>query len=189
MGVSLVTPPSGYPVTLAEAKENSRVTSDTEDGLIEGLIAAATGYVERFTDLAIGTRTWMLALDAFSDSIELPRGPVQSVGSVKYYAPDGVLMTLSTDVYTVDLTSYRQWIVRNSAESWPAILDGINAVQVTYDAGLVEGDLGYAEVQQAIKLLVSHWYHNREAVSAGNAATELPMGVQALLLPLRRIVI
>lgn len=37
------------------------------------------------------------------------------------------------------------------------------------------------DVEQAILLLVGHWYANREEVVVGVSATQVPMGVQALL--------
>lgn len=37
------------------------------------------------------------------------------------------------------------------------------------------------DVKQAILLLVGHWYANREDVVTGTIASQLPMGVHALL--------
>ncbi|MFP5432845.1 MAG: head-tail connector protein [Alphaproteobacteria bacterium] len=42
-------------------------------------------------------------------------------------------------------------------------------------------------MKAAILLLVGHWYANREAVVTGTIATQLPMAVDALLAPLRRV--
>jgi hypothetical protein len=38
-----------------------------------------------------------------------------------------------------------------------------------------------ADVQQAVKLLVGHWFEHRESVNIGNITTEIPQGVQMLL--------
>ena len=35
--------------------------------------------------------------------------------------------------------------------------------------------------KQAILLLVGHWYENREQVTVGEIAREIPLGVEALL--------
>lgn len=40
-------------------------------------------------------------------------------------------------------------------------------------------------VEQGARLLVGHWYANREAVVAGVSAVELPLGTQALWKPYR----
>lgn len=37
------------------------------------------------------------------------------------------------------------------------------------------------DIQQAVLLLVGHWYANREEVVVGAAANQIPMGVSALL--------
>ncbi|AVH37019.1 phage gp6-like head-tail connector protein [Pseudomonas monteilii] len=37
------------------------------------------------------------------------------------------------------------------------------------------------DVEQAILLLVGHWYANREAVAVGITATEMPLAVERLL--------
>lgn len=56
------------------------------------------------------------------------------------------------------------------------------------DRKLVEGEpvepeqMGLTgDVQQAILLLVGHWYANREAVAVGTIATTMPLAVERLL--------
>jgi len=36
-------------------------------------------------------------------------------------------------------------------------------------------------------LLIGHWHSNREAVNIGNITTELPLAVEALVQPYRKI--
>lgn len=38
-----------------------------------------------------------------------------------------------------------------------------------------------SDVEQAILLLVGHWYANREAVAVGTIATAMPLAVESLL--------
>lgn len=56
------------------------------------------------------------------------------------------------------------------------------------DRKLVEGDpvepeqMGLTrDVEQAVLLLVGHWYANREAVAVGTIATAMPLAVERLL--------
>src|ERR1043166_7913128 len=114
MGLTLVTPPTEYAVTLAEAKAQVRATSDAEDALLQGYIRAAQRHVEQTLDLSLTEQTWRLTLDEFADAIELFRGPVTAVTGVTYFDEDGVTQTLSPDLYTVDLAGTRQWLGRNS---------------------------------------------------------------------------
>lgn len=55
--------------------------------------------------------------------------------------------------------------------------------RVMVDADPVEPEqMGLTpDVEQAILLLVGHWYANREEVVIGASASQLPMGVAALL--------
>ena len=177
MGITVVTPPTAYPVTLAEAKLHCRVDGTTEDSRIDGLIAAATDYVEKYTGRSIMAQTLRLTLDSFTDAIVLPRGPVQTVSSVKYYDPAGIEQTVPASGYTVDAASDPSWVVRDGDYTWPAILDAVNAVNITFVAG-------YATVPPSIKhvilLLISQWYDNRSA-SAEKQMAVLPHAVDALL--------
>lgn len=67
--------------------------------------------------------------------------------------------------------------------------------QVVYQAGYAQLDDENAweapeNIQQAVLLLVGHWYENREAVVVGDSATdELPLSVSALLDPDTRIAV
>lgn len=188
MGLQLVTPPTDYPVAREEAKKQCRILHANEDELIDGLIAAATSHIENTLDLSLMARTWRLTLDAFSDTIELPRGPVASVVSVRYVDSAGATQTVSADDYTIDLTSPSQWIVLNSGVSWPPTLDAVNSVAIEYVAGFVELPADYAGLKHAILLMVGHWYANREAVSERQMA-QVPLAVDALTAPYRRVLI
>ena len=39
------------------------------------------------------------------------------------------------------------------------------------------------DIEMAMLLLIGHWYENRETVSVGQAATDIPFTVEALLQP------
>lgn len=183
MGLTLLTAPTVWPVTLEEARAHCRVRSNDEDALIQGYIRAATKMIELSLGISIATQTWKLTLDEFSNAIELPRGPVLSVDSVEYYDAEGAAQTVSTALYTADLSSDPQWVVLNSDEAWPDVLDGVNAVSVTYTAGMIEDE----DLRHAILLLIGHWHGNREAVNVGSSVTSMPFAVEALMQPYRKM--
>lgn len=61
------------------------------------------------------------------------------------------------------------------------------------DRELVEGaptgpeQMGFTpDVEQAVLLLVGHWYANREAVVTGTTSTAVPLAVDRLLWPRKR---
>jgi uncharacterized phiE125 gp8 family phage protein len=181
MGLVLVTPPTAYAVTLTEAKAQCRVTSTDEDGVIQGYIAAATSYVEKYTGTSIMAQTWKLVLDGWSDCIKLPNGPVSSVTSVKYLDTAGVEQTLAADQYTADLASSPARVVRKTTTTYPPALNEIASVNVTYVAGYTTLPDTKADLRNAILLLIGQWHANREAVNVGNIVSEFPHAVEALL--------
>lgn len=179
MGIVVTTPPTEYPVTLTEAKAQCRVDGSAEDTYITGLIAAATDYVEQYTSHSIMEQTLQLSMDAFTDTIMLRRGPVQSVTSVEYYDANGDLQTASSGDYTLDNTHDPAWIVLNSGASWPTTLDGVNAVVIEYVTGFT---ITPPAIKHAILLLVGDWFRGRENTALGtNQPTEMPHAVTALL--------
>jgi uncharacterized phiE125 gp8 family phage protein len=170
-----------YPVTLAEVRANGRVTTTSEDGLLDGLIAAATEHVEEYTGRLYSTQTWEEVLDAFPDeNIEITLGPVSSVTSIKYLLSE-TLTTLDSDEYTVDTVSATCRIA--PVDAWPDADEVMNAVKVRFVAGSATSSKA---VKQAIILLVEHWFENRGA--AGDVAMkELPFAVTHLLATQRRM--
>ena len=177
MHVQVITAPTTYPVSRTEAKLHCRVDGADEDTLIDGLIAAANDYVERYTGRSFATQTLRLTHDDFADDLQLPRGPVQSVTHIKYDDIAGVEQTLSTDYYTLDNVGHPAWIVLNNGYDWPEVLDGINTVRVTYVAGYTTVP---APVKLAMLLLIGLWYDNRTAAS-DRPMVEVPHAVDALL--------
>lgn len=182
MRVYQITAPTTDPLTLDEVKLHLRVTGDDEDTLIDGLLKAATSYLDGWTGIlgrALESQTWEMALDEFPDEIELPLGPITSVTSVKYTDTTGTEQTMSALLYQTDIPGVEGRIV--APDGWPVTGDYVNAVKVRWVAGL-----GAAQaIKQAMLLLIGHWYVNREIV--GDARAELPLAFTALVAPFRRV--
>lgn len=180
MALKLITAPSTYPVTLAEAKLHCRVDIADDDTLITALITAATEMAEQKTGRAIMTQTLELTLDAFPDAFELTRVPVQSVTSVKYYDTTGAQQTLSNTLYALDAADDFGFahISPVYAGVWPDTRDQINAVAVRYVAGYADA----ASVPQSIKnwilLMVSTMYENRETEAYSSRAVSTTVQMQ-----------
>lgn len=192
MGLKLVTPPATKPITLAEGKQQcSIVDADTSfDTLIQAYIDAATAHFDGLhsvTGICLEPQTWELYLDAFTDAIRLPLGPVIEVEEVAYIDEDGNEQPLSAETYTVDLFSPTAWIVLNSDASWPTVMSGINTVRIRFTAGHEDGTP--EPIKQAIRLLVGLYFNSREAVVIGQTATELPLAVKSLIGPYRKMAV
>lgn len=186
MALKIATPPTEELIGLAEAKLHCRIDLDDDDYLLVGLIRSARETIELISRRALISQSWDLVLDAWpgGTSLELPRPPLQSVTSIKYYDDDDSVATMSSDDYYVDTYSEPGRIVLRSDATWPAgTLRVANGVIVRFVAGFGDtaGDVPERYVQ-ALKLLVGHWYENRESIIAtGAVPKEIPLGVQSLL--------
>lgn len=183
--VTIVTPPTEEPVSLAEAKAHLRVDGSDEDSLISSLIKSARVSCETQTGRAFVTQTLRADLDGFPsgrEEIKLPRPRLQSITSIEYYDDAGTLRTLATSVYEADTAAEPGEIVLLPGQSWPTVqTDRRNAVRVTYVAGWGNAAAADPMAKQAMLLLIAHWYENREASSQGVVNTEIQLGLSALL--------
>lgn len=210
MGVlSVKTAPTIEPVTLVEAKAHLYVTIDDDNDLINGLIRAARRHLEWRYNRAMLTQSLVLTLDSFDprqwtseafygvspstwslgvgvswSMLEL-RPPVQSITSVTYTDPSGVPQTLSSSGYAFDAgseaASGRIYPALNKI--WPAVALMPESVKIEWLAGFTSPALVPDDWKEAVKLLVGHFYANREQVVSDSRAVaiELPFGVQVLM--------
>jgi uncharacterized phiE125 gp8 family phage protein len=185
MGLALITPAAAPPVALAAVKAFCAVEDTSHDAVLTALLAGAVRLAEAQLGQSLGEQDWRLTLDAFSDAIELPRAPVLAVTAVNYVDAAGAAQLADPGLYTVDLTSDPQWLVRNADAQWPEVLDAVNVVSVNFTAGYAEGLLP-PDLAVAICMIVAAWFDNRGSDS-GKAA--VPAAAQALLDLHRRILI
>lgn len=182
MTYQLDTAPAEEPIDLADAKAHIRVDHTDEDTVIGNLITLARRMVEHDAMRQLVTATWKLYRDKFptrhfQDServIEITKPPLQSVASVEYYDADGTLQTFASSKYHVDAVSSPGRIVLKNGQTWPVVETGRpNAVVITFDAGYGDAADVPEEAKHAIRLLVGHWYENREAAAIGAIGKEI----------------
>lgn len=192
---TLVTPPAIKPVTVEYVKKHSLIDHDEQDDVIDLLIDAATTHLDGWTGTlgrALCEQTWRQDYDDFASCLRLPLGPVVSVEAVTYIDTDGIEQTVDEADYTLRTDSLGSYVEFGCEYSFPSLNSANAAVSVEFVAGYPVTDgawTGPAAIKHAIMLLVAHWFENREAVLTGQgaAATTLPLGVDALLAPYRRI--
>lgn len=152
-----------------------------ENDLLDSLITAARDDVETRTRRALVNTALKYTLDTFPCVIRLPRSPVVSVESLKYFDTDGVQQTLSAALYTLDTESEPARIVPAYSESWPSIRAVPNAVEVNFTAGYGAAATDVPRMLVvSIKILCGHWYEHREAVSE-TRLSEVPDSVERLI--------
>ena len=179
------------PVTLVEAKAHLRVDFSTDDTLITTLIWVATEYTEKRLGRAITSQTWdmyfndwdeALANDANYENIYIPFSPLQSITHIKYYDTNNVQQTITATEYDVDIISEPGLVALSATNTtgWPALYDRPNAIVIRFIAGYGAASTNVPEtIRACIKLLVSHFYENREGVVTGQGiAAQIPIPKQ-----------
>jgi len=185
---NLVTDSTVEPVSVSEVKNHLRVTDNSEDALLAGLITSARKIVEQFTRRTLVNQTWRLYLDQFPyrSTIELPFPPLASVTHIKYYDQDGALQTLPASEYQTDNRSTPGLIVLTENGAWPLTEgDKVNAVEIEFIAGYGATAAAVpSPIRLAITHLVSHWFENREPFASGQMY-QVPSTFEMILMPYR----
>ena len=204
-GIKIVTDWTASAVATSDQKSFMRVDFSDDDSLIAELIKASQNVIQTYLNRAITTQTLELYLDRLpfyndlklqegiytapdieynSNYIVLPRPPVASVTHVKYFDDSDTESTFASSKYYVDLISEQARIVLRTGESWPTVTEtrNANAYVVRYVAGYGGASDVPPPIVQAIKLLTTHLYENREAVTSLSVNT-IPYTIGALLQP------
>lgn len=185
LSLVLAVAPSEEPITLTEAKAQARVEVSTDDTLITALITAGRELIEEEAWRALVTQRWDFYLDAWpeGDTIVLPRPPLRSIVSFEYIDQAGVTTAISASDYVVDVASEPGRLRLKGTATWPsATLRELNGVHIRFEAGYGAASAVPVRYKQALKLLVGHWYENREALLVSGAIPkEMPFGVRSLL--------
>lgn len=164
--VTEVTAPTAEPVSLAETKDHLRVDINDDDNLILGLIQAAREYAEEYLGRSLIQRTYRADLPYFADDIWLPRGPVVSIGSIKYWdtSSPSVQQTWAATNYQL----YYDVVKRTHGAAFESVYPRPDAVQITYTAGYLDTSSPQAEnvpyaLKAAMLLMVGDLYEHRES--------------------------
>lgn len=168
------------PFSTGEALAHLRVDGDADHAYVTLLVATARARVEQDTHRALPVQSWTLALDSWAPCIELPLPPLRSVSEVRYIDTDGATQILASSAYRVDTSGEAGRIAPAFGSEWPQTRAIIGAIEIDFDAGY---DVVPMPLQHAMKLLIGHWYENREQVVTGTIATSMPDGVAALISP------
>ncbi|MCG1029308.1 phage gp6-like head-tail connector protein [Virgibacillus halodenitrificans] len=164
MNLKVITYPANSPIKLDLVKDYLRIDYGEEDALIQGMINAAISHTENFTRRSLSIKTYELTLNKYKNRVKLPKPPFVSLDSVK----DENLQPIEHVVLEEDGTAFV--VFENSFEK--AI--------ITYQSGYEEMP---KPIEQAILMLVSHFYENRELAIVGTSVVKLPFSVEALLYP------
>ncbi len=182
----VVTQPSEEPLTLDEAKAHLRVDADDEDDLITAYLTAARSFYEAAIWRSLITQTLAVRMVEwpYCEYIQLPRPPIQSVTSVVYTDSDGNTSTMSAGDYTVFNNGDHGLLWLGYGNGWPSVtLQPGPSIVITYVVGYGLAAAVPELDKQAIRLILGHFYENREEVVAipGISLAQLPMAVQSII--------
>lgn len=163
MTPTLVTPPTDPVVLLDDLRLYLRVDHDDDLTLIESLGAAAVAHLDGWSGLlgrCIMPQTWRITVDAAGEVV-LPMPDVTAASADYGDGPVALAVT---------------------ASALGPVVEVAGACTVAFTCAMPAHLLPGA--QAVVKMLVAHWYANREAVATGGA-TELPLAANALIMQMR----
>ncbi len=174
--------PTETPVSVAECKEHMRVTSSSEDTLIEEMLNAAVAMTDAQGALgrAMVTQTWRQYVGNAPGEVMLAMTPVGSVSAIGYIDTDGATQSANVSDFDVIGTNQATMVSPKAGASWPTADDRADAIWVDYTAGYGGAADVPATLKQAVKMLVAHWYGQRETAAA-DAMQTVPHGYDALV--------
>jgi len=184
---SVISRPIPEAIDYAQAADHLRVDSAADISYIEGLIQVACDYVGDVTG-RIGTQTTLLCVAGSWDDLtggdhlgrlKIGRAPLVSVSSVKYYAPDAVVLTTLDPAEYLTITATDLGMLQ-PVDSWPDVDERPDAIQITFVAGHNEGNPAPSHWKHAAKMLVAHLYEERKPV-AFTSCQEIPFTLKSLI--------
>lgn len=181
--LELVTPASGSVLEIEPLRKWLRVDHALDNDQIGDLLEVATVFCETEISGHRQIRQAVYDLPArcwWAGELCLPRPPLSSVLSVKYYDTQGSEQTLASSFYLVR-TPWRApgTIERAPDQTWPGLQgDRSHPVTIRFRAGYASGSVP-ATIKQAIRFLVTQWYEQR--LSVGKADKETVHAVSCLL--------
>ena len=126
-------------------------------------------------------QTWRAILDEVpADRVVLPVAPVLSVDAVRALNGAGVPALLTVADYSFQAADGSLRIT--------GAPPGAVSIEVDFTAGYGTSAAEIPQpLRQAIRMLVTHWFEHRSAVTLGDAAAATPAGYRELLAPYRRM--
>jgi uncharacterized phiE125 gp8 family phage protein len=142
-----ITAPTALAVSLADAKVALRVNGSALDSIVDAWVRAITEHAEHLTGRSVMQQTWQALCESFDDLGRLPRLPIVSVSSVRYYDTTNTLQTLDPSNYSLYTTEYFATI-RTFGE-FPETFERDDAVIVEYVAGYGTSDTATPSAMKA----------------------------------------
>lgn len=196
--------PTTEPISRDQAKAQCRVDPDIteDDAWFDEAITEARAYVEDQlkstlveTEYEIAFEEWPCGWDAATGDgrIELPFGPILGVDSVHHLDTDGADTLLAESGYRLIQNGTTGFLLPAYGDWWPPARVQAQSIRVRYRAGYPStGSPAGADgvpppVVRGIKMLVAHWYQNRETVLTGTISDNIAKGLEDVISAYRNL--
>lgn len=198
-----ITRPSGLAIDFPTVCQHLRIGSSTgpeavnQQTLIQAMIAAAAGEVERYCDMAVLTQKWRLFTASLTGRpayyYSSMAYPYRGYDQPRFLLPKPPLASVdlvSVDGNTVNASLYT--VVRDDRLPGSLVIGSSFPMSATAlpNSIIVEFTCGYAtaaaippELVQAMLLMIGTWFMNRESAMAYTLSVLPEIGVMDLLAP------
>ncbi|MGF1549197.1 MAG: head-tail connector protein [Sphingomonadaceae bacterium] len=180
------TPIAPGAAAIAEAKNFLRIEHDSEDALIERLIASAAALCEEFTGQVLLARDFSETLTLAQGWLSLSRTPARAITGIEGLAGDGAAFAIPAGDYEIDIDI--------AGDGWVRIAKAGDArrARIAYEAGIAAAWEDVPEaLRQGIVRLTAHFHTYRGAPAGPTGAAREgeapPAAVTALWRPWRRL--
>jgi uncharacterized phiE125 gp8 family phage protein len=177
-------PATELPLTLTEAEEHCRLDQGQDSDYLTSLIRAVAGLFEHESKIALMATDYLTVFSGWSGKLTGLKYPIVADSIAINYSgasiPDAVLPTTlytTSQIYPDTLYMLGQM---------PALLRGApEAIRVTYKAGY-ESAADVPEMYKAwLKLVLLHFYENRQPSLIGVNMQEVPMSAKWIMNTIR----
>jgi uncharacterized phiE125 gp8 family phage protein len=179
MNLICVEPPTSEPISLEDVEKHTRLQGQLTDeqSTVDIIISAICERAESLTNRALISQTWEASFNLFPSEripIVLPKPPLQSVVSIKYFDVNNVEQTLNPLSYKVVLdNSDYGYVIPIYGLTWPVALNDVNSVTIKFVCGYgpIEPETSDnipAGIKQWMLINAANLIENRESIVIGN---------------------
>tara|TARA_Y100000310_G_scaffold318172_1_gene371904 strand:- start:47 stop:640 length:594 start_codon:yes stop_codon:yes gene_type:complete len=181
-----ITGPINPAVSVDDCKLDLRIESSftLDDDLILSYINASSKLASEITGRKLISETIKYSIESAESNggVTLPFNPVSSVTEIQYFDTDNVSQALDVNDFYLYNFDDKSVLCPKEGIVWPTVNDRRDAINITFVAGygLNSSDIPVT-ITRAIRLLVTHYYENRNNSVLGMSVTEIPFSIETLL--------
>ena len=176
-------------ISTSELKEHLRITFNDDDNYIVDLEKAAVRRLEEFTNLFLLGTTGIQYGNTFKDLEILFKSPLYNIKpdlstKVSYKTALG-WQIIPANQYELVYSMKPSRVYKSSSFIDPPVIDVFEAWKIDYRLGYTSIAEIPSPIKQAIKIMVSDMYENRQSVIVGKIVSEIPKTAQYLMNPFK----